>query len=123
MKARVGIGKEFLRCRCFGKSRGVDPRPIDRGAATPAITAVVASLLKTIPGAGTIAGGFLQGIVQALITRWIGAVFIEYFRNEMQQTSSSLTAMARDQWQRLTTVDELRKLLQSARKHLNEDEG
>ena len=44
-------------------------------AATPAVASVVASLLKSVPGAGTIAGGLLQGIVQALITRWIGAVF------------------------------------------------
>ena len=35
-------------------------------AATPAVTAAVASLLKTVPGAGTIAGGVLQGLVQAL---------------------------------------------------------
>jgi small GTP-binding protein len=90
-------------------------------AATPAITAAVASLLKTIPGAGTIAGGFLAGIVQALITRWIGAVFVEYFRGEMQQTASSLTAVAREQWQRLTTVDELRKLLRDARTHLGKE--
>jgi uncharacterized protein (DUF697 family) len=90
-------------------------------AATPAVTAAIAALLKTIPGAGTIAGGFLAGIVQALITRWIGAVFIEYFRGEMQQTGGSLTAVAREQWQRLTTVEELRKLLRDARKHLKKE--
>ncbi len=87
-------------------------------AATPAVTAAIASLLKTVPGAGTLAGGLLQGMVQALITRWIGAVFIEYFRNEMQQPEGGLAGLARRQWQQLTTAAELRKLLQSARRYM-----
>ena len=37
--------------------------------ATVAVSAVVASLIKSIPIAGTIAGGVLQGAVQALITK------------------------------------------------------
>ncbi len=86
-------------------------------AATPAVTAAVASLLKTVPGAGTIAGGVLQGIVQALITRWIGAVFIAYFKSEMQQPEGGLASLARREWQKLTTAAELRKLLQSAQQH------
>jgi uncharacterized protein (DUF697 family) len=53
-------------------------------AAAPAITAAIASALKTVPIAGTIAGGALQGIVQALVTRWFGLVFISYFRSEMK---------------------------------------
>ena len=53
-------------------------------AATPAIAAGIGSLLKTVPGIGTIAGGIVQGLVQALVTRWIGRVFCEYFRREMQ---------------------------------------
>lgn len=84
----------------------------------PAIAAAVASLLKTVPGIGTIAGGLLQGIVQALITRWIGAVFIQYFRNEMQTTESGLATVARKEWERLTTLDELRRLVQMARTKL-----
>jgi small GTP-binding protein len=90
-------------------------------AATPAIAAIVASLLKTVPGAGTIAGGLLQGIVQALVTRWIGAVFIAYFRDEMQQPEGGLAGLARRQWDKVTTVDELRKLVRQAREHLTED--
>ncbi len=82
-------------------------------AATPAVTAAVASLLKTVPGAGTIAGGVLQGLVQALITRWIGAVFISYFKHEMKQPEGGLASLARREWQRLTTAAELRSLLQS----------
>ena len=62
-------------------------------AATPAVTAAVASLLKTVPGAGTIAGGVLQGLVQALITRWIGAVFITYFKSEMKQPEGGLASL------------------------------
>ncbi len=84
-------------------------------AATPAVTAAVASLLKTVPGAGTIAGGVLQGLVQALITRWIGAIFIHYFKHEMREPEGGLASLARREWQRLTTAAELGKLLTSAR--------
>lgn len=88
-------------------------------AATPIVAPVVASLLKTVPGVGTLAGQFLQGIVQALITRWIGAVFITYFRNEMKQPEGGLAALARKEWEKLTTMDELRKLVRDARTHLS----
>ncbi len=87
-------------------------------AATPAVTAVVASLMKTVPGAGTIAGGVLQGLVQALITRWIGAVFISYFKSEMKQPEGGLASLARREWQKVTTAAELKKLLQAARQQL-----
>lgn len=86
--------------------------------ATVAVTAVVASLIKTIPFAGTIAGGVLQGAVQALITKWIGSVFIDYFRNEMQTPEGGLSGLARRHWNKVTAVDELRKLMQSARDKL-----
>ncbi len=89
--------------------------------ATVAVTAVVASLIKTIPFAGTVAGGVLQGAVQALITKWIGSVFIEYFRNEMQQPEGGLSGLARRHWDKVTAVDELRKLVQTAREKLQED--
>jgi GTP-binding protein EngB required for normal cell division/uncharacterized protein (DUF697 family) len=88
-------------------------------AAAPAVTAAVASLLKMVPGIGTIAGGFLQGIVQALVTRWIGGVFIEYFKNEMQQPEGGLASLARREWQRLTTIEELHKLVKAARANLS----
>ena len=91
-----------------------------QGAAV-ATSAVVASLIKTIPFAGTVAGGVLQGAVQALITKWIGSVFIEYFRDEMQTPEGGLAGLARRQWQTVTTVDELRKLVQSARSKLTDD--
>jgi len=87
-------------------------------AATPAVTVAVASLLKTVPGVGTLAGQLLQGIVQALVTRWIGAVFIRYFKNEMRQPEGGLAAMARKEWEKLTTIEELRKLVRAARTHL-----
>ena len=91
-------------------------------AATPAVAAGVASLLKTIPGIGTIAGGAMQGVVMALVTRWIGAVFIEYFKNEMQLPEGGLADIARRQWQRLTSATELVKLVQSARTNLLADD-
>ena len=85
------------------------------------MASVVASLLKTIPGAGTIAGGLLQGIVQALVTRWIGSVFIVYFQNEMQHPEGGLAGLARRQWQQITKVEELRRLVASARKQFKEE--
>ena len=56
--------------------------------------------------------------MQALITRWIGSVFVVYFKNEMQQPEGGLTNLARREWDRITTIDELRRLVQSARDHL-----
>ncbi len=88
-------------------------------AATPIIAPAIASLLKTVPGVGTLAGQLLQGIVQALITRWIGAVFIHYFKNEMKQPEGGLAALARKEWEKLTTMDELRKLVSAARAHIS----
>ena len=86
--------------------------------AAPAAGAAIGSMLKSVPIAGTIAGGVLQGAVQALITRWIGAVFIVYFKNEMQQPISSLADVARREWERMTSVAELSKLLKEARNQL-----
>ncbi|MEO2009812.1 MAG: GTP-binding protein [Pirellulaceae bacterium] len=85
------------------------------GLATPAVAAAVASSLKTVPGIGTIVGGALQGTVQAVITRWIGGVFMRYFRDEMKVDSKGLAEMAREEWDHVTQVKELRKLLVEAR--------
>lgn len=85
--------------------------------ATPSITAGIASMMKTVPGVGTIAGGMLQGVVQALVTRWIGAVFITYFKNEMQEPPGGLAALARREWEKVTSATELRKLVRSVRHH------
>jgi hypothetical protein len=84
-------------------------------AAAPAVTAASASALKSVPIAGTIAGGALQGIVQALVTRWIGLVFVSYFRSEMRMPPEALADVARREWQRLTSPAELVKFLQDAR--------
>jgi GTPase len=87
-------------------------------AAAPVVTSAVASLLKSVPIAGTIAGGALQGLVQALVTRWIGAVFIEYYKSEMQLPAEGLANLARRQWQKLTSPAELVKFVQLAREKL-----
>jgi small GTP-binding protein len=92
-----------------------------QGAAV-AITAVTSSLIKTVPFAGTFAGGVLQGAVQALITKWIGSVFIEYFRNEMRTPEGGLAGLARRKWETVMAVDELRKLVQTARSKLSESQ-
>ena len=89
-------------------------------AATPAVAAGIGSLLKTVPGIGTIAGGALQGVVQALVTRWIGKVFCQYFRREMQPPPGGLAEIARREWTDLTQPDQLRKLIQWGRENLQE---
>jgi small GTP-binding protein len=87
-------------------------------AAAPAVTAALASLLKAVPVAGTIAGGALQGIVQALVTRWIGLVLMGYFKSEMNMPPEGLANLARREWQRLTSPAELVKFIQDAREKL-----
>lgn len=87
-------------------------------AAAPALASAIASLLKTVPGIGTIAGGAIQGIVQALVTRWIGKVFCEYFKNEMRPPEGGLAELARRQWAEVTRPDQLKKLIQLGRERL-----
>jgi uncharacterized protein (DUF697 family)/GTP-binding protein EngB required for normal cell division len=87
-------------------------------AAAPVVATAIASLLKSIPIAGTLAGGALQGLVQALVTRWIGAVFIAYFQSEMSLPADGLANLARREWQRLTSPAELLRLVQEARSRL-----
>jgi small GTP-binding protein len=88
-------------------------------AAAPALAASVGSILKTVPGIGTITGGVVQGLVQALVTRWIGRVFSQYFRNEMQPPPGGLAELARRQWEEVTRPDQLRKLIQLGRERLS----
>jgi len=92
-----------------------------QGAAV-AISSVAASLVKSVPFAGSFAGGVMQGAIQALVTKWIGSVFIDYFRNEMQTPEGGLSGLARRHWEKVTAADELRKFLQSARSKLSDDE-
>jgi small GTP-binding protein len=87
-------------------------------AAAPALGAGIASVLKTVPGIGTIAGGAIQGLVQALVTRWIGRVFREYFRREMQPPPGGIAELARDEWAEITRPEQLRKLIQMGRERL-----
>ena len=92
--------------------------------AAPAIVTAVASLLKgTLPIAGQIAGGALQGLVQALVTRWIGGVFVEYFKTEMTLPTAGLTNLARREWQKLTSPAELLKFVQEAREKLSKEKA
>ncbi len=87
-------------------------------AAAPAVASALASLIKTIPIAGTVAGGALQGIVQGLVTRWIGLVFIAYFKADMKMPPEGLANLARREWQRLTSPTELVNFLHEARQKL-----
>lgn len=81
--------------------------------AAPAAGAVIASTLKTVPGIGTITGGLLQGLVQVLVTRWIGRVFIVYFKREMQAAATDWASLAREQWKEVTRPAELAKLVKT----------
>jgi uncharacterized protein (DUF697 family) len=87
-------------------------------AAAPALAVGVASLLKTVPGIGTIAGGVIQGLVQAVVTRWIGRVFCRYFRSEMQPPTGGLAELARQEWEEATRPEQLKKLIQLGRERL-----
>jgi small GTP-binding protein len=88
--------------------------------ATPSVASLAASALKTIPGIGTVAGGLLQGLVQALVTRWIGLVFIDYFRNEMKDAEQAIPELAKSKWNEVTRPAELARLLQEGMRKLNE---
>ncbi|MEX0611441.1 MAG: DUF697 domain-containing protein, partial [Pirellulales bacterium] len=94
---------------------------VGASAAAPALALGIGSLLKTVPGVGTIAGGAMQGLVQALVTRWIGRVFCEYFRHEMQPPPGGLAELARQQWTEVTRPEQLRKLIQLGREQLAKD--
>lgn len=91
---------------------------VGASAAAPALAAGIGSLLKTVPGIGTIAGGLLQGSVQALVARWIGRVFMAYFRAGMEPPPGGLAELARDKWQEVTRPEELRKMVQAGRQRL-----
>jgi small GTP-binding protein len=91
---------------------------VGASAAAPALALAIGSLLKTVPGIGTITGGVLQGVVQALVTRWIGRVFCEYFRNEMQPPPGGLAELARREWAEATKPERLKKLIQQGRERL-----
>ena len=88
-------------------------------AAGPALATALATILKTVPGVGTVAGGLLQGLVQALMTRWIGRVFREYFRRDMEPSAAGFADVARHEWDAITTPAELRKLIQLGRREIS----
>jgi small GTP-binding protein len=89
--------------------------------AGPAAGTAIASMLKTVPGVGTIAGGVLQGLVQVLVTRWIGGVFIVYFKREMQDSATDWASLAREQWKQVTRPEELAKLVRMGLSRLGAD--
>lgn len=83
--------------------------------ASLAAGAIFASLVKVVPFAGQLVGNAVQGVIQALITRWIGGVFIEYFGNEMSFVDGGLANTARREWEKVMELDSLRKLVAKAR--------
>jgi GTPase SAR1 family protein/uncharacterized protein (DUF697 family) len=80
--------------------------------AVPSLAALAGSSLKTVPGVGTIAGGFLQGLTQALVTAWIGRVFARYFRDGLVEDDAALAELARSEWRDVTKPHSLVRLVQ-----------
>ena len=76
-------------------------------AMTPIIGGMIGSALKGVPGIGTLTGGAIQGLTQALITRWVGNVFIEYFKNEMELPKGGLPRLSRDIWDKVSMPKEI----------------
>ncbi|HEX6961152.1 MAG TPA: DUF697 domain-containing protein [Lacipirellula sp.] len=87
-------------------------------AAAPVAASLIGSMLKTVPGVGTLAGGLIQGVAQALITRWVGNVFVRYLQNEMQPPPGGLAEVARSEWRELTRPESLRRLISVGREQL-----
>ncbi|MDQ3707277.1 MAG: GTP-binding protein [Chloroflexota bacterium] len=77
-----------------------------------AVSSLAASAFKAVPGVGTIVGGLSQGLVQALITRWIGLVFIDYFREQSQLPDADLKSLAEERWKQITQPAEILQLAQ-----------
>ncbi len=59
--------------------------------------------------------------MQAVVTRWIGRVFCDYFRNEMQPPPGGLAELARSKWAEVTQPEQLKKLIQLGREQLAKD--
>jgi uncharacterized protein len=60
----------------------------------------------------------LHGLTQALVTRWVGGVCMQYFRTEMMESSDGLDALARAQWKEVTRPAELARLAQEGTSRL-----
>lgn len=86
-------------------------------AVTPVLGSLIGSALKTVPGVGTLAGGALQGLTQALVTRWIGRVFSRYFQNEMKEPEGGFVALARTQWKEIAQPAQLVALFKAGLAH------
>jgi len=87
-------------------------------AAAPVAASLLGSMLKTVPGVGTLAGGVIQGLAQALITRWVGNVFVRYLQNEMNAPPGGLVEVARAEWRELTKPESLRRLISIGREQI-----
>jgi small GTP-binding protein len=87
-------------------------------AAAPVAASLLGSMLKTVPGVGTLAGGVIQGLAQALITRWVGNVFVRYLQNEMKAPPGGLVEVARAEWRELTKPESLRRLISIGREQI-----
>ncbi len=93
------------------------------GASTvaPVLGGMIGSALKAVPGIGTISGGLLQGLSQAVVIQWIGRVAARHFRDEMVAPPGGLAQIARDEWDRLTSPSELLNLARTGLERLREE--
>ncbi len=86
-------------------------------ALAPAAAQAVASGLKGMPVAGSLTGGMLQGITQAVITRWVGLVMIDYFKEQDQsEQAMDLQSVAMEEWKKVTAPSHLASLAAEALK-------
>jgi small GTP-binding protein len=81
---------------------------------SPTLGSLAASLLKGLPGVGTLVGGALQFFIQALFTYWIGSTFIAYFSHDMN-VPGGLAALARRKWEEAKQPALLAELAAKAR--------
>lgn len=81
----------------------------------PAAASFLASAAKAVPGFGTLAGAAAQGAAQALFTRWLGLVLIEYYRSGLTLGGEALVNQARKTWAEIASEGSVRALIDQAR--------
>lgn len=86
-------------------------------AVAPTVATLSASLIKSVPGIGSLIGGAVQGFTQALITRWIGLVLIDQFRSGTREKAGSYKELARRKWEELTSPAALAGFLKTWKSH------
>ncbi len=80
----------------------------------------LASILKAVPGAGTLAGAALQAVIQLLVVRWVGRVANRHYQHDFLNQPRSLAEIASEEWKQITSLSSLRKLVEEYHTRRNE---